>query len=49
MGWLAVNALFGRDFAVVQGVVLVTAVVVVISNIIVDIFYGWLDPRIRFE
>ena len=49
MGWLAVNSLFGRDFAIVQGVVLVTAVIVVISNIIVDILYGWLDPRIRFE
>ena len=48
MGWLAVNALFSRDFAVVQGVVLITAGVVVVSNIIVDIFYGWLDPRIRF-
>jgi peptide/nickel transport system permease protein len=48
MGRLAVTALFSRDYAIVQGIVLVIAVVVVLCNLIVDISYGWLDPRIRY-
>ena len=49
MGRLAVTALFSRDYAIVQGIVLVIAVFVVLSNLIVDISYGWLDPRIRYN
>jgi len=49
MGRLAVDALFSRDYPVVQGVILVVAVAVVLSNLIVDISYGWLDPRVRYE
>ena len=41
-------AVSGRDYAVVQGGVLVTALLVVAINIIVDIVYAWLDPRIRY-
>jgi peptide/nickel transport system permease protein len=49
MGKLAVDGMLSQDYAVVQGVILVTAVVVVLSNLIVDILYGWLDPRIQYE
>jgi len=49
IGRLAVNALFSRDYAIVQGIVLVIAVFVVLCNLIVDISYGWLDPRIRYD
>jgi peptide/nickel transport system permease protein len=49
MGRLAVDALFGLDFAVVQAIVLISAVMIVTANLIVDISYGWLDPRIRLE
>ncbi len=49
MGRLAVTALFSRDYAIVQGIVLVIAVFVVLSNLVVDISYGWLDPRIRYD
>jgi peptide/nickel transport system permease protein len=49
MGRLAVTALFSRDYAIVQGIVLVIAIFVVLSNLIVDISYGWLDPRIRYD
>ena len=49
MGRLAVNALFSRDYAIVQGIVLVVAVLVVACNLIVDISYAWLDPRIRYD
>lgn len=48
MGRLLVNAVFGQDFPVVQSVVLIIAMVVVLVNLLVDISYGWLDPRIRF-
>jgi peptide/nickel transport system permease protein len=48
MGRLAVDALFSLDFTVVQAVVLLTASMVVMVNFIVDISYGWLDPRIRY-
>lgn len=49
MGKLAVDGMLSQDYTVVQGVVLVVAVTVVISNLIVDILYGWLDPRIQYE
>ena len=38
-----------RDYAVVQGLTLVTAVIYVIVNLIVDISYAFLDPRIRLQ
>ncbi|MBI2854126.1 MAG: ABC transporter permease [Chloroflexi bacterium] len=47
MGRLAVDGILDQDYAVVQGVVLIIAMVVTIANIIVDISYGWLDPRVR--
>jgi peptide/nickel transport system permease protein len=49
MGRLATEALFSRDYAITQGVALLMALAVVLSNLIVDISYGWLDPRIRFD
>jgi peptide/nickel transport system permease protein len=47
MGRLAVSGLWNRDYAIVQGVVLVTAIITVLVNLLVDISYGWIDPRIR--
>jgi peptide/nickel transport system permease protein len=47
MGQLATEALFNKDYAVVQGVVLVVAIIVVFMNLIVDVSYGYLDPRVR--
>jgi peptide/nickel transport system permease protein len=49
MGKLVVDGMLSQDYTVVQGVILVVAVVVVISNLVVDILYGWLDPRIQYE
>jgi peptide/nickel transport system permease protein len=49
MGRLAVNALFSQDYAVTQGVVLIMSTVVVLSNLLVDISYGWIDPRVRYD
>lgn len=48
MGTLLVQAVFSRDYAVVQAAVLLTAVFVTLANLIVDLTYAYLDPRIRF-
>ena len=49
MGRLAVDGVLSHDYAIVQGVVLLIATVVLVANLIVDLSYGWLDPRIRYE
>jgi peptide/nickel transport system permease protein len=48
VGRLMVDSVFGQDYQVVQAGVLIIGVSVVICNLLVDISYGWLDPRIRF-
>lgn len=49
MGRLLVDSIMKRDYPVVQGVVLIIAIMVVISNIAVDFAYAYLDPRIRYD
>ena len=49
IGLLAVNALQARDFPMIQGIVLFVAVVYVFTNMLVDILYGLIDPRIKFN
>jgi peptide/nickel transport system permease protein len=49
IGRLAVDGIQSLDYAVVQGVILVMAVAVVLTNLIVDLCYGWIDPRVRYE
>jgi peptide/nickel transport system permease protein len=44
-----VDAVFARDYPLVQGVVLLIAVGYIVSNLIVDLLYGWIDPRIRIR
>ena len=48
VGWLALIAISQRDYPVVQGVVLVVAAVFAVTNLLVDIAYTWLNPRIRY-
>ena len=48
MGRLMADSLFSHDYQIVQGGTLVIAAVVVLTNLIVDISYGWFDPRIRY-
>jgi peptide/nickel transport system permease protein len=47
IGLFAFNAVTQNDFPVIQGVVVFTAVVFVIVNLIVDVIYSLLDPRVR--
>lgn len=48
VGWLALIAISQRDYPVVQGVVLVVAAVFAVTNLLVDVAYTWLNPRIRY-
>lgn len=48
MGRLVLQAIFQRDYPVVQGVVLIIALLFVLTNLIVDLLYAWVDPRIRY-
>jgi peptide/nickel transport system permease protein len=48
IGQALVEAINNRDILVVQGIVLVLAVVVVLANLITDLLYAVLDPRIRY-
>lgn len=49
LGRLMVESVSRRDFPVLSGVFLITAVLVVTANIITDLTYAWLDPRIRLK
>ena len=49
MGKVAVDSIINIDYSVLMGVTLVTAVIFLLSNLIVDILYGVVDPRVRLE
>ncbi len=49
MGTLLVRAMNQRDYEVVQSMVTIVSVWIVLTNLVVDLTYGWLDPRIRFD
>ena len=48
-GLLAVDAVRARDFQVVQAIVIVFAAVFILANLLVDILYAYIDPRIRYQ
>jgi peptide/nickel transport system permease protein len=49
MGRFLVDALFQRDYPAVQGVILLSASIIVLMNLLVDMTYAYLDPRIRYQ
>jgi len=49
VGRLSVQAIFNRDYPVVQAAVFILASTFVVVNFLVDLAYTWLDPRIRFQ
>lgn len=49
IGRLLLQGVMGRDFAVVQGIILMVAIVVLMVNLFVDILYAYIDPRIRYQ
>jgi peptide/nickel transport system permease protein len=49
LGSLMASSVLQQDFMVVQAIVLLIGTVVILANLVVDLSYGWLDPRIRFD
>jgi peptide/nickel transport system permease protein len=49
IGRVAVTAITGKDFNVIQGWALFVAAIYILANLLVDISYAWLDPRVRYE
>jgi len=49
LGQLMIQAIFSRDFPVVQGVTLIFGMMVVLVNLLTDLSYSFLDPRVRFD
>jgi len=49
VGRLAIEAVFARDYPVIQGFILFFAAVVALASVIVDVAYAFLDPRIRYS
>lgn len=49
LGRLAIEALVNRDFPMIRGVVIVMALTFLVANLIVDISYGFFDPRVRYD
>jgi peptide/nickel transport system permease protein len=49
MGRILVGAIFDKDYPIAQGIILFTSVTFVIANLVVDIIYTFLDPRIRYD
>src|SRR5205823_14655615 len=48
IGWMILHAIYQRDYPVVQGGVLFVAVVFVLVNLVVDLVYAYVDPRIHY-
>ena len=49
MGTFLINSITHRDYPLIQGEVLIIAVMILLVNLVIDMLYGWLDPRIRFR
>jgi peptide/nickel transport system permease protein len=49
LGRILVGAIFDRDYPIVQGVILLISVIFVLANLVVDVVYTFLDPRIRYS
>ena len=49
VGRLSIESVFNRDFPVVQGITLMVAIAVLVINLLVDILYAYVDPRIRYQ
>ena len=48
IGTLLIETVFQRDFPTIQAIIVVIALSIVLINLMVDLLYGWLDPRIRY-
>jgi ABC-type dipeptide/oligopeptide/nickel transport system permease component len=49
LGQLAIQSLFGNDYPLLQGVVIVFTLMYVLASLLVDVVYTYIDPRIRYS
>ena len=49
VGRLLLSSIANRDYPVVQGIVVIIGLFVMVTNLVIDLSYGWLDPRIRYS
>ena len=49
IGKLFIQGVAARDYPVIQAIVMFIAGVVLLANLLVDVMYAWLDPRIRYN
>jgi peptide/nickel transport system permease protein len=49
VGWTLLQAIFNRDYPLIQATAMLLATIFVVFNLLVDVVYGWLDPRITLE
>lgn len=49
LGSMAVEAIFQRDYPLIQGYLMMTGAFTILVNLLVDLLYGWIDPRIRLN
>jgi oligopeptide transport system permease protein len=49
VGRYFIDGALNRDYTLVMGTVILAAVLVILFNLVVDLLYGWLDPRVRYE
>jgi peptide/nickel transport system permease protein len=49
MGYLGITSIFARDYPTVMGITMLSAVLVVLGNLLADVFYSLVDPRIRYD
>ncbi len=49
LGQLAIQSVYTRDFVLIQGIVLVMTLIVIVVNVITDVAYGLIDPRVRYR
>jgi peptide/nickel transport system permease protein len=49
MGRMTTTAMLGHDYPIIQGNVVLFSSIVLLSNLLVDLCYGWLDPRVRYR
>jgi oligopeptide transport system permease protein len=49
MGRLFVQSINARDYSMIMGTTLIYAFLIAVANLVVDVVYGWLDPRITYS
>jgi oligopeptide transport system permease protein len=49
LGKVFVDSVAARDYTMIMGVTILYSIFLIIGNILVDVMYTWLDPRIRFD